>query len=192
MFFHYFLSLLLFISKFYFSCAGEFLRLLIRNADFSNRHIFLFHGRDKSTKKLIRRYFLPLFHETDAGKNDAIWINFLPCFGESGKVLHDPSAQLSFGCRVVPRHVERMTKDVLDLIGVHDTHPLAPRVCARSLSHPSIRHCFLVSIYQHVCPFWVTHLSKMIVIDVHSVFGEFLGKIIRRAGKVVICARLQG
>lgn len=63
-----------------------------------------------------------------------IWWNMIsPGFGECGKVFHHSSTEFSFAGRVVTRHVERMTENVFNFIGVHDSHPLPPRVRARSL-----------------------------------------------------------
>ena len=57
----------------------------------------------------------------------------VPSFGKCRKIIHDPLAEIPFFGREIERRVERFTKDVLDLFAVHDAHPFAPRVQARSL-----------------------------------------------------------
>ena len=59
----------------------------------------------------------------------------VPGFGEGRKIIHDPLAEIPFVGREIERRVERFTKDILYLFAVHDSHPFAPWVGARSLDN---------------------------------------------------------
>jgi hypothetical protein len=58
-----------------------------------------------------------------------------PCERERSEDVHDSPAQLSLCLAVIVGHVQRVAEHVLDLIPVHNAHPLAPLVGTRSLQN---------------------------------------------------------
>ncbi len=65
-------------------------------------------------------------------------MQYRPCFGEGGEVVHDAEAELALALGEVARRVGGVAEDVLDLVAVHHAHPIAPRVRARPLRPSSV------------------------------------------------------
>lgn len=112
-------------------CLVRMITTASQSFEYHNNRIVLQYLNNPSYFVVFFRFHIIFYGSTN---EDIFHVNvILPGFGECGKVFHHSSTEFSFAGRVVTRHVERMTENVFNFIGVHDSHPLPPRVRARSL-----------------------------------------------------------